>query len=624
LSEFTKADPPASPPSTNTLNAAPQEYQETLLNRGLYELRLTSESGKSGTLLKALDSVKVFQAAYMWKLDRLMVEAAHRFGGFISGAFDQAEFPQITTAIFNSVVDPQCMLYGHLVEECFAHCQSLVNNPRFLTALEYNGKLAVHLYRRLADLRASLGHGDTAEVPHGSASGDTTSVVDPSAVTDLQDLLDEALVASSTKQEAIDALEKEVAHLEKALSAVTAADKVKHDHIEALEEAARLKENVPQSTSSVVLGDQLMTLRTSKDAVIDKLEHQLDGKEGEIAELRHALRSANERSAELARQINQNHMGQSDKTGFLLERNEALETVKELQARNTVQEDKIRELERQVAAHAQQHITVQTAFVPQSPQNAPLRRVDGFGAMANTVDRINRTSRPPSPLPTPPVPTAPNLAAQAPHTGGVPTFVERMIIARRAAAGIHGGETENGPASEAPPTMPLAARGVCTFTQQPVLSASPAASMNGSATTAVRSPTNGVSPTGPHAALSRRPAGPHSPQTNGGVPSPSATPGATDRSRPNGIAQHGPPHINGSAAIPIVDPTAAQPRASVAPAADSAIIVDGQGDGGPDPRDREIRRLTDEVRKLTNQKDFYKNQLSDARAGKLLIFLLSF
>lgn len=628
MSEFIKADPPASPPSTNTLNAAPQEHQETLLNRGLYELRLTSESGKSGTLLKALDSVKVFQAAYMWKLDRLMVEAAHRFGGFISGAFDQAEFPQITTAIFNSVVDPQCMLYGHLVEECFAHCQSLVNNPRFLTALEYNGKLAVHLYRRLADLRASLGHGDMAEVPHGPASSKSTSVVDPSAVTDLQDLLDEALVASFTKQEAVDALEREVTRLEEALSKVTDTGEIKQNHITDLErEVTRLQENVPQRTSSVDLEDQLMALRVSKDAVIDNLEYQLDGKEGEIAELRHALRSANERSAELARQINQKRIGQADNTGFLLERNEALETVKELQVRNTVRGDKTRKLEAQVAAHAQQPITVQAALVLQSPQDAPPRRIDGFGAMTNTVNRINGTSCPPSPLPTPPAPTTPTLAAQVPLTGGVPTFVE--IMARRAAAGIHGGEPENGSAKEAPSTMPLATRGVFTFTQQPVLSPAPAVSMNGSATTAVRPST--VSPAGPHAALTRRPAGPHSPQTNGGAPSPSATSAAISRPQANNIAHHVPPRVNGSAAIPIVDPTAAQPRASVAPAADpvapaatSAATGNGQGDGGPDPRDREIQRLTAEVRKLTNQNDFYQNQLSDARASKLLTFPLSF
>jgi hypothetical protein len=594
------------------------------LNRGLYELRLTSESGNSGTLLKALDSVKVFQAAYMWKLDRLMVEAAHRFGGFISGAFDQAEFPQITTAIFNSVVDPQCMLYGHVVEECFAHCQSLVNNPRFLTALEYNGKLAVHLYRRLADLRASLGHDDTIEVPHGSALGDSTPVVDPSAVTDLQNLLDEALVASSTKQEVVDVLELEVTRLEEALSKVTAADKIKHGHINALEEAARLREKVPQRSDSVDLEAQLTALRVSKDALIDKLEDDLEEKEAEIDELRHVLRSANERSAELARQINQKRTGQADKTGFLLERNEALEHVEKLQARNTVHEEKIRELERQVAAHAQQHITVQTAFVPQSPQDAPLRRVDGFGAMANTVNRINGASRPPSPLPTPPVPTAPTLAAQAPSTGGVPTFVDKMIIARRANAGIHGGETENDSANETPPTQPVTTRGVFTFTQQSVLSPSPATSTNGAATSAARSPINGASPVGPHATLARRPAGPHSPQTNGGVPSPSAASGTAVLPRPNGNAQHAPPRINGNAAVPIVDPAAAQPRAPAASAATPTATGDGQDDGDPDLRDREIRRLTDEVRKLTTQRNFFEDQLSNARTGKLITFPLSF
>ncbi|KAI4848655.1 hypothetical protein E4T44_03811 [Aureobasidium sp. EXF-8845] len=628
LSAFTRAEPPASPPATNTLNTAPQEHQETLLNRGLYELRLTSESGNSGTLLKALDNVKLFQAAYMWKLDRLMVEAAHRFGGFISGAFDQAEFPQITTAIFNSVVDPQCMLYGHVVEECFAHCQSLVNNPKFLTALEYNGKLAVHLYRRLADLRTSLGHGDMAEVPHGSsnsASGNSTSVVDPSTVTDLQNLLDKALAASSTKQEAVDALQREVARLEEALSKVTAADKIKHGHIDALEEAARLKENVSQKTNSVDLEarvqkcvQKFMAEKSAKDAVIDGLDYQLDKQDKKVAELEHALASANERGVELARQINQKRTGQPDKTDFLLERNEALETVKQLQARNTIHEDKIRKLEAQVAAHAQQHITVQTALVPQSPQDAPPRRIDGFGAMTNTVNRINGTSRPPSPLPTPPIPTAPALAAQAPRTGGAATFVEK-IVARRAAAGIHGGEPENGSAIEAPPTMPLATRGVFTFAQQPVLSPAPAVSTNGSANTAVSAPI--ISHTGPHAAVARRPVGPHSPQTNGGAHSSSAT-SAIVGPHAKGTTQHAPPHINGSAAIPIIDPAAVQPPVSAAPAAAPAAPAvtpaatgHGQGDGGPDPRDSEIQRLLAEVKRLIDHNTFYKKQLSDTRAG---------
>jgi hypothetical protein len=599
------------------------------LNRGLYELRLTSESGNFGTLLKALDNVKLFQAAYMWKLDRLMVEAAHRFGGFISGAFDQAEFSQITTAIFNSVVDPQCMLYGHLVEECFAHCQSLVNNPGFLTALEYNGKLAVHLYKRLADLRASLDHGDTAE-PHGSsnfASGNSTSVVDPSAITDLQDLLDEALVASSTKQETVDVLEQEVSRLEEALSKVTETDEIKQNHIIDLQrEITRLQENIPQRANSVDLQDQLKALKVFKDTVIDKLEHELDGKEDGIAELKHALASANQRSNALAKQINKKLPGQPDKTGFLLERSEALEKVQKLEARNTVSEDRIRELQALVAAHSQQRITVHAALVPQSLQDAPPRRIDGFGAMTNTVNRMNGTSRPPSPLPTPPVPVASTLAAQAPLTGGVPTFVE--IMARRAAAGIHGGEPENGSANQAPSTMPLATRGVFTFNQQPVLSPDSAASMDGVAPTTVRQPTNGVSTSGPHAALSRRPAGPHSPQTNGGAPSPSATPAVISRPQAKGIAHHVPPHINGSAAIPIVDPVAVQPPASaapaaapavasVAPAATPATIVNLQGDGGPDPRDRKIVVQANQIR-------FLQNQLSDARAGKLLTFPLSF
>jgi hypothetical protein len=603
------------------------------LNRGLFELRLTSESGKSGTLLKALDSVKVFQAAYMWKLDRLMLEAAHRFGVFISGAFNQAEFPEFTTAIFNSVVDPQCMLYGHLVQECFAHCQSLVNNPKFMTALEYNSKLAVHLYRRLADLQASLGPVNVAKVPHSS------SFVDSSAVTSLQSLLDEALDVSSVKQEQVDALEQEVTRLKKTLSEVETADAFKQSHIDALErEPARAEENVPQRKTPVGLEAQVQNLivqRATKDAVIDNLERQLDVKDKKIDELGHMLIGANQRNTVLTDEINSKRKGQ----GFLMERNEARETVEKLQARLTVFEDKNRELEARLAAHAQQPITVQAALVPQPsapaqlPQVAGIRRIEGFGMMAGPVSNMNNTnmspgpsnvpSHPHSPLPTPPVLTAPTLATQAPRTGGTPTFVEKMMMTRRAAAGIHGGETESTASNEAPASMPLATRGVFTFAQQPARSSSPAASVNGAATASARSPANGV-PAGPHAAAARRAIGPHSPQTNGGAHSLSATPGVSNRPHTNGTTQHVPPRVNGSAAIPIVNPAPVAPVAPIAhaapvarsvapiaPAAVPAVAVNGHGNGTPDPRDRKIEVQANQIR-------FLQGQLNDARAGKSL------
>jgi hypothetical protein len=601
------------------------------LNRGLYELRLTSESGKSGTLLKALDSVKVFQAAYMWKLDRLMLEAAHRFGVSISGAFNQAEFPEFTTAVFNTVVDPQCMLYGHLVEECFAHCQVLVNNPKFMTALEYNSKLAVHLYRRLADLQASLGPVNMAEVPH------TSSVVDSSAVTSLQTLLNDALDVSSTKQEQVDALEQEVARLKKTFSDVEAANAIKQNHIDALQrEPVRAEDNVPQRTNTVALEAQVQKLivqRASKDAVISNYEHQLDEKDKKIEELGRMLTDAKQSNTLLVKQINSKRTGQ----GFLMERNEARETADKLQARLTMFEDKNRELEALLAAHAQQPITVQAAFVPQlsgpaqHPQDAGPRRIEGFGMMAGPVGNMNNTnnvssgpandpSRPLSPLPTPSVPAAPTLANQAPRSGGAQTFIER-VMARRAAAGIHGGEADSAASNEAPDSMPLATRGVFTFPQQPVRSSSPAAPMNSAVTTSARSPANGV-PAGPHAALARRAVGPHSPQTNGGARSPSATPGAADRPHTNGTTQHAPPRVNGSSAIPIINPAVA-PAAPVAPvarpiapvtsAAVPVVAVNGHGNGTPDPRDRKIEVQANQIR-------FLQGQLNDARAGKSRTF----
>jgi hypothetical protein len=614
------------------------------LNRGLYELRLTSESGKSGTLLKALDSVKVFQAAYMWKLDRLMLEAAHRFGVSISGAFNQAEFPEFTTAVFNTVVDPQCMLYGHLVEECFAHCQVLVNNPKFMTALEYNSKLAVHLYKKLAELQASLGQGNKPEVSHATAvasSSSSASVVDSSAVTTLQMLLNEALDASSTKQEQIDALKQEVTRLKGDLSQVETADAIKQNHIDALErEPTRAEENVPQRTNTVSLEAQVQKLivqRAAKDAVISNYEHQLDEKDKKIEELGRMLTDAKQSNTLLVKQINSKRTGQ----GFLMERNEARETADKLQARLTVFEDKNRDLEALLAAHAQQSITVQAAFVPQPsgptqlPQDTGPRRIEGFGMMAGPVSNMNTTnnmspdhangpSRPISPLPTPSVPAAPTLANQAPRSGGAQTFVER-VMARRAAAGIHGGEADSAASNEAPDSMPLATRGVFTFPQQPVRSSSPAAPMNSTVTTSARSPANGI-PAGPHAALARRAVGPHSPQTNGGARSPSATPGAADRPQTNGTTQHAPPRVNGSSAIPIINPAVvpaapvarpvapvARPLAPVTSAAVPIVAVNGHGNGIPDPRDRKIEVQANQIR-------FLQGQLNDARAGKSRTF----
>jgi hypothetical protein len=607
----------------------------------LYELRLTSESGKSGTLLKALDSVKVFQAAYMWKLDRLMLEAAHRFGVYISGAFNQAEFPEFTTAVFNSVVDPQCLLYGHLVQECFAHCQGLVNNPKFITALEYNGKLAVHLYKRLAELQASLSHGKTSEVPHATtvaSSSSSASVVDSSAVTSLQALLNDALDVSSTKQEQVDALEQEVARLKKTLSDVETASAIKQNHIDALErEPAHAEENVPQRTSTVALEAQVQNLlvqRAAKDAVISNYEHQLDEKDRKIEELGRMLTGANQRNTMLADQINTKREGQPDKPKFLLDCIEARETADKLQARLTVFEDKNKELEALLAVYAQQSFTVQAAFVPQPsgpaqhPQDAGPRRIEGFGMMAGPVSNMNTTnnmspdhangpSRPISPLPTPSVPAAPTLANQAPRSGGAQTFIER-VMARRAAAGIHGGEADSAASNEAPDSMPLATRGVFTFPQQPVCSSSPAAPMNSAVTTSARSPANGI-PAGPHAALARRAVGPHSPQTNGGARSPSATPGAADRPQTNGTTQHAPPRVNGSSAIPIINPAVvsaapvARPIAPVTSAAVPIVAVNGHGNGIPDPRDRKIEVQANQIR-------FLQGQLNDARAGKSRTF----
>lgn len=635
------------PPSTNASNDEPLEHQEVELIRSLHNLHITSQSCKSEVLIKALNSVKVFRAAFMWNLDRLMVEAAHRFGEFISGAFDQPEFSQIITPVFNSVVDPQCMLYGHLVQECFAHCQELVNNKKFITALEHNGKLAVHLYERLARLQASLGHANVSEVPHASSipeSAGSAPAVDSSAITLLQSQLAEALDIATSKQEQLDALKQEVTRLKETCAEVTASDSAKQERIDVLEqEAAHLKNNAPQK-AAIGLEAQIQKLlaqRNTKDAVIDNLEHQLEEKDRKIAELDRTLSSANGRNTTLTQQINKQRVGKPDNTKFLLERNEAIETAGKAQARVTEFQEKIGELEAQLAAHAQQPIVVNTASVPQPPasndaqrsrplqaaqppQNDESRRVEGFGSMANSVNAMVAASSGPPTRPPSPLPAAPVLASQLPLSGGALTFYQKLELKkRRAAAGIYGGEAD----VDVPSGMPVAPRRESIFSipGDKIRSPSPAASM-----ASTHSRANG-GPPGPHATLGRRNLGPHAKQTDGGAHGPSPTADVAGQPRANGITQHVAPRTNGNAAIPIVDPAKAIPVARAvapiaptapaamrtAPVAPVAPTAATNGNGVPDARDEIIRRLQIQV-------NYYQGQLNDRRNGESFASFYSF
>ena len=626
------------PPSANALNDEPLEHQEVELIRSLHNLHITSQSCKSEVLVKALNSVKVFRAAFMWNLDRLMVEAAHRFGEFISGAFDQPEFPQIITPVFNSVVDPQCMLYGHLVQECFSHCQDLVNNDKFITALEHNGKLAVHLYEKLAALQASLGHGNMTQLSHttsGPESAGSASAVDSSAITLLQSQLAEALDIATSKQEQVDALKQEIARLEKTCAEVTASDSAKKERIDVLEqEAAHLKNNAPQKASIGIEAQiqKLLAQKNSKDAVIDNLEHQLEEKDHKTAELDRALQNANALNTALTQQINKQRVGKPDNTKFLLERNEALETAGKAQARVTEFQEKIRDLEAQLAAHAQQPIVVNTASVPQPPasndtqhshplqsaqppQDDESRRVEGFGSMAHSVNAMVAASSGPPTRPPSPLPAAPVLAPQLPLSGGALTFYHRMEIKkRRAAAGIHGGEADD----DAPSGMHVAPRRESIFSIPGIepRSPSPAASM-----ASTHSRANG-GPPGPHAALGRRAVGPHAQLPNGGGHAPTPTAGVAGQPRANGITQHVASRTNGNAAIPIVDPARAAPvTRAVAPIAPIAptdpAAMRTNGNGVPDARDEIIRRLQIQV-------NYYQGQLNDRRNGESFASFYSF
>ncbi|KAK6003613.1 hypothetical protein QM012_009384 [Aureobasidium pullulans] len=621
---FPKVEPPASPASVSRLSSAPTENQDVALVQGFRKLHITSQSCTSAALLKALASVKVYRAASDWDFDRLMIEAGQRFGEYVSGAFDRDDFPQFVDAVFNSVAGPAELLYDPLVRECFTHCQHLVENKHFLTILEHNGKLAVRLYRELAKFQGSLNDGTSAELPPGLSSLGTgisafTSAASSAAASStpalLQSQLAEARDAIAAKVEQIKTLEHEVAHL---------------------------KESVQQKVSLPVFEVSVPRVNADKDVIINRLEHQLDQKDQKIGDLERILANVNARNAMMVGQINSKRAGQPDSTSFLLERNEARDKVKELQSCLTASEGKTKEREAQLAAHTQQPVSVNTAFIPQSstnnvakpaqrPQNAePKRQIFGFGAMTASVNSIGAGSAsataPESPAsPTPSVLPLPAPASGAPSSGGPISFFEKLSRSR--AAGIHGGEHESTTSSHAPPSMSVSARGDAPTSQQPARSPSVTPSISSTITANAPSPVNST-PRGPHAALGRSAVGPYSPQTNGGSHVASRPSSVTTSPHVVGTSQSASRHVNGNSVThrgastnahvsgpdgtPSAAPDGTTPTASSAvlttAANPSANISNGQGHKSPDKRDNIIRQLQ-------AQNAFLQTQLNDARFG---------
>ncbi|KAH0361045.1 hypothetical protein KCU65_g8964, partial [Aureobasidium melanogenum] len=625
---FPKVEPPASPTSVNRLSDAPTEHQDVALVQGFRKLHITAHSCTSDTLLKALASVKVYQAASAWDIDRLMVEAAQRFGGYVSGAFDKDDFPKFVEAVLNSVSGPAELLYDHLVKECFVHCQHLAKNTNFLTVLEHNGKLAVRLFRELAKRQASSNDG--ASPPASSALGAGSSASASSTAALLQTQLTESRNAISAKDEQIRALEQEV---------------------------ARLKESNQQKISSAGVDARTAELSAAKNSIIDKLESDLNKKDEQIEDLQRKLVDTNKRSAVLVDQINSKRVGQPDNTSFLLERNEALEKAEKLQSSLTASEKKIKMLEAQLATHAQQPVIVNTAFVPQPSTNGttsrphasqsaqsseaaePKRPIYGFGSMTASVNSIAAGSASAAAPPTPasPTPSARLALAPAAHNitaAGPASFVEKLR--RSKAAGIHGGEIQNTTSSQTAPSMPVSVRGESSAAQQPMRSPSIAPSSSSTVTASTSSPVNGA-PRGPHAVLSHQATGPHSPQTNGDAHTASATPsvaagphvnGTSQHVIPrvNGTSQHTDPHVNGVAVTPSVasasghtagpagTPSAApvgirSTALSAAPARPTVASGTTYGQGNsPDERDRTIAQLSKDLA-------FHKAQLKDLRCG---------
>lgn len=624
---FPKVEPPTSPTSTTRSIDAPTEHQDVALVQDFRKLHITSQSCTSPILLKALASVKVYQAASEWDIDRLMIEAGQRFGGFVSGAFDRDDFPQFVDAVFNSVTGPAELLYGPLVQECFTHCQHLANNTSFLTILEHNGKLAVRLYRELAKFQASFNDGTSATpVPSALGAGSSSSDAGSSITALLQIRLTEARDAVTAKEEQVKTLEQDI---------------------------TRLKDSVQPKPSTTDLEAQLTKVKAEKAdkiVIIDNLEAQLDQKDDKINDLERTIDDVNVRNARLVRQINSQRAGQPDSTSFLLERNEARENAEKLQVRLTASEGKIQELEAQLATHSQQPLVVSSVFIPglnanstnppvqpsqptQRPEDVePKRRIISYGSMTASMNSIAAASAsvadPSSPAS--PTPSVRPVQAPAAHNlisaGGPASYFEKLQRSR--AAGIHGGEHECTTSSGAPPTMPVRTRGDSTANQQPERSPSVVPSTSSTISASAPSLANSVF-RGPHATLGRRTTGPHSPQINGGPhtaftsSSVAASPqvnGTSQPITPNGrgkavapgtgpASAHAAGLTGSSSTAPVVTPLTTSSAAAAAPAASSATVSNGQFNGSPDERDRIIRQLR-------AHNTFLQNQLNDARSGK--------
>ncbi|KAG9666378.1 hypothetical protein KCU99_g10158, partial [Aureobasidium melanogenum] len=382
-------------------------------------------------LLKALANVKVYQAAGAWDIDRLMVEAAQRFGGYVSGAFDGDDFRKFVEAVFNSVVGPAKLLYDHLVKECFTVTLYADNRLVYISLSQKFNSQNMRICKgrnKAADL-SIMPTVNTAE----EALMCTAAVCDPlkqlpqsTAQDDISPLLKrtqyeyEAQMARPPQRQdklvqlysivLLDTIDVDILeHLERCTTAMAeyqhsnigkelvpgtnfkaknGQELVKPQRTQLIRDVNGEYKLVPrqmllaaggegqftQTRDAVsakeeqikILEQDIAELSADKNAVIDKLELQLDQKEEndeKVNDLKRALDDANKRNAQLIHQINSQRAGQPDNTAFLLERNEALENAKKLQSSLTASEEKVKKLE------AQQSVIVNTAFISQPVAN---------------------------------------------------------------------------------------------------------------------------------------------------------------------------------------------------------------------------------------------------------------
>jgi hypothetical protein len=425
-------DPPQYSPSHLICSKEFDEVEDLAVGFG--RVQVTIKSWTCAIFTKAWANLQVHNAASLWHMDRLLVESSQRFGSFVSGSFDQEEFPEFLDAIFKHVSDPSQTLYAFVVQECVTNFHVLSTNERILALIQKHGLLGRLLIERLAAspdfAHMAPANNIQAVIPFAPAP---ESSMDTSIVDTLQTQLTEAQNDAAVKTEMVDAQEQEIARLK------TIVSRQERDIDGYMREIGSLK------SQSKSIADQL----AHKTNVLDKVEADCDALEHEMAQLKAQVQRTTAVNAELAEEINQKRLGQRGNTDFMLELNESRGKTEALS-------EEVKKLKAQLAAKDDA-----------SAHNGEFKRsVQGFGALGSAMNFITTGTGANTAPPTTPV-AAPIQSQEeaALHdqitsnsmmaVSSTPTFIEKMR-ARTAAAGLRGGEVGNTPLHRSSSSISLA------------------------------------------------------------------------------------------------------------------------------------------------------------------------